>query len=1055
MTEVMYDLVGTDSPNEFIELFNLSQTDTADLSGYSIKDKSSEDALVDSGFGLSIPPQSYAIIFEGDYSLTGGIYADSIPSNAILIKVDDSSIGNGLSTSDSLYLMDSAGAVTDSLGWSDIAPDGFSLEKVRLTFPNAPENWDVSKDSLGTPGNVNSLLPFTIDGKLLSDSLMLTPEVVSSSELVTLSGKVINNGTQTISGEIIISTDQEDLENIDVSNLAELDTVSFETDLGPFASGSHSIIVYFQVSNDEDTTNNSGTVSAGVRYPEGTLTINEFMPQPASGFAEFVEVINQTDDSVNVQNWRIADAVDGSNYLFPSLDLPPKGFAVIAEDSSLVSFVPDSVAYIVPFAGFPTFNNSSDEIRLFDPFETRMDSLSYDSDFGYSSGVSSEKIFPDSGSLSASNWASSIDQNGMTPGYINSLTPRQIDGALLSGLIAYSPYPPNSSDSVIFNIPVRNDGFETISGVVTISQSNIDLGSSSFSNLNTFDTTTVPVSTSAFPSGESIVLISLAVSGDLDSTDNAAADTILVSFPFETVQINEFMALPNNDQAEFIELVIQDSISFNGWAISDNTLSKAYLPDESFESGMYAVIAADSVIATSAPVGAYVFVPDGGFPTLNNSGDAIYIYDLTGTIIDSLIYTSNWPLGSEISTEKIRPEFESADVGNWAASTEIGGMTPGFSNSVTLFETDGGLIQDSISLSPQYPTSSETSTLSIHIINAGVQTISGTVSVEEDDEEIGSASFASISFRDTSQITVSIPALTSGTHPIGITLSIAGDENSTNDTGFDTLLISYPFETVVINEFFSRPDTTQTEFIELFNSNNISLSGWSISDNTKSIKPFSDNTANSEYIVIADNDSLLTAEFPTATIISVPGGFPALNNTADAVYLYDMTGIIIDSILYSEDWPIFETRSTEKLRPEFSSNDSSRWAIAVNDTGMTPGKRNSVYFEELADNGSIFFDPNPFSPDGDGHEDVLYMKYKLPYETAVIKIEIFDVVGRSIAAPYWNMYTSQESILTWDGTKKNGQTARIGIYIVKTTARDGATGALWEDVQTVVLAKPL
>jgi hypothetical protein len=566
----------------------------------------------------------------------------------------------------------------------------------------------------------------------------------------------------------------------------------------------------------------------------------------------------------------------------------------------------------------------------------------------------------------------------------------------------------------------------------------------------------VKIPTLPFPSGESIVSISLVVSGDLDTTDNAAADTVLVSFPFETVQINEFMAMPNNDQAEFIELVIQDSISFNGWAISDNTLSKTYLPDESFESGTYVVIAADSVIANSAPGGSFVFVPDEGFPTLNNSGDAIYLFDLTGTIIDSLIYFSGWPVASEISTEKTHPEFESAEVENWAASTEIGGMTPGSSNSVTLFDTDGGLVQDSISLYPQYPTSSETSTLLIKIVNAGVQTISGTVSVEEDDEEIGSASFSSIAFRDTSLATVAIPALTSGSHPIVITLDIPGDENSTNDTGVDTLLISYPFEIVVINEFFSQPDTTQTEFIELYNTNNISLSGWAISDNSKNAKSIvSTDMANSDYIIIADDDSLLSTIYPSALILSVSGGFPALNNTADAVYLYDMTGFIIDSLVYSEDWPILATRSTEKLRPEFSSNDSSRWAIAVNDTGMTPGRKNSVYFEELADKASIIFEPNPFSPDGDGHEDVLYMKYKLPFETAIIKIEIFDVVGRSIAAPYWNIYTAQESILTWDGRKKNGEPARIGIYIVKTTARDGSSGQLWENVQTVVLAKPL
>ncbi|MBT3216855.1 MAG: lamin tail domain-containing protein [Candidatus Marinimicrobia bacterium] len=1059
MTEIMYDLVGTDSPNEFVELFNLSQTDTADLSGYSIMDKSSEDALVDSGFGISIPPQSYAIIFEGDYSLTNGIYADSIPSNTILIKVDDSSIGNGLSTADSLYLMDSSGIVIDSLGWTDVAPDGFSLEKVRLTFSNAPENWDVSKDSLGTPGKANSVLPFTVDGKLLSDSLTLTPNIVSSSELISLKGKVINNGTQTISGEIIISTDREDLENIDVSNLAELDTVSFETDLGPFSSGNHSITAHFQVSNDEDTTNNLGTVSAGVRYSEGTLTINEFMPAPSSGMAEFVEFIYHGTDSLNLENWRIADATESGNYIFPDLTLNSSEYFVAAEDSSIISFIPDSVLFIVPNSGFPNLNNTTpDQVRIFDPFGTLIDSIRYDSDWGYSSGVSAEKIFPDSSSDNSSNWKTTEHINGMTPGFVNSVTPRNIDGALLEDQISYSPLPPTSTDSINFSIPVLNSGLQNISGTVSITKDDSQIGGGSFSSLAKFDTTIVTVSIEPMNSGKSVVTIELIVSNDLDSTDNLMVDTINVSYPFGTIQINEFMAMPNNNQTEFVEIVAFDSISLYGWGISDNTLNIQFLPAIEIISGEYVVIAADSNIASYAPTGATVVVPTTGFSTLNNSGDAIFIFDATGTVVDSLIYSSAWGIESEISSEKIRPEFESSVIDNWALSTEIGGMTPGYGNSVTLFDTDGGLVQDSNFLYPVYPTANETSILFIKIMNAGVQAIGGSVSVEENDEEIGSQSISSIAFRDTSQIEVSIPELQSGEHPIVITLSISGDENSTNNIGFDTLLISYPFETVFINEFLSQPETTQTEFIELFNANNISLEGWSISDNTNSKKTLSfsgDNGKRAEYIIIADNDSLLMNLYPVGTISSVPDGFPALNNTSDAIFLYDMTGFIIDSLIYSEDWPLFESRSTEKLRPEFSSNDSSRWAIAVNDTGMTPGKQNSVYFEELANAGNIIFEPNPFSPNGDGHDDILYLKYKLPFETAVIKIEIFDVVGRSIATPYWNVYSAQESILKWDGTKNNGQTARIGIYIVKTTARDGSSGQLWEDVQTVVLAKPL
>lgn len=1056
MTEVMYDLVGTDSPNEFIELYNLSPTDSTDLSGWIIKDKLASDALLDSGYGHILPPQSYALIFEGDYSFSDGLYADSIPAGTILLKVDDSSIGNGLSTADSLYLIDSSGTVVDSLGWTDIAPDGFSLEKVRLTYPNTAGNWEPSQDSLGTPGEINSILPLTIDGMLLADSLTATPQTASSNELVTLKGAVVNIGTQTISGEIIISSNGQDMENIDVSTLAELDTSDFETDLGPFSSGSHALAVRFDVSSDQDTSNNSGTVTVGVRFQENIVSINEFMPSPFSGLAEFVELIYHGSDSLNLENWRIADATESGNYTFPAFTIFTNEYVITAGDSSLISFVPDTALYIVPASGFPSLNNSGDEIRLFDPFGTLIDSLSYDSDWGYSSGVSAEKIFTDSSSKHGGNWKTSENINGMTPGFINSVTPKDIDGSILSDQISYAPIPPSPSDSITLSIPVRNSGLQTISGTVSVTKNNSELGMGSFSSLAKFDTSLVSVSIAPLVSGASILSFELAVSGDMDSTDNSATDTVEISFPFGTMQINEFMAQPNNDQTEFVEIVAYDTISLNGWSIADNTLNAQDLPDITVETGDYAVIAADSSIISFTPAGAVILIPTTGFPTLNNSGDAIYIMDLTATVVDSLIYTSDWPVESEKSTEKLRPEFESADVSNWSVSTESNGMTPGAGNSVTLFDTDGALLQDSISNHPQYPKPDETASLDVWIVNAGVNSFDGSISVEESDEELASANFTAVAFRETTSVSISLPELESGSHALVITLDVSGDENPGNDTAVDTILVSYSFGTVVINEFFSRPDSTQTEFIELYSIQNLDFTNWAFSDNSKSPKKIkSVQVTADEYFVVADEDSLIQTQAPSSVVLSVLDGFPALNNTADAIFLFDMTGFVVDSLIYSENWPIMETRSTEKLRPEFSSNDSSRWGVSVNDSGMTPGYKNSVYFEELPRAGTIVFEPNPFSPDGDSHEDLLYIKYKLPYETAIIKIEIFDVTGRSIATPYWNVYAAQEGIFSWDGKRKNGITARIGIYIVKTTARDAVSGNLWEDVQTVVLAKQL
>jgi len=65
-SEVMFS--PTSGNNEFIEVYNLSSTQAVDLNGFSIKYYSSNaDQIVDAGFGTTILPNSYAIVFENDY----------------------------------------------------------------------------------------------------------------------------------------------------------------------------------------------------------------------------------------------------------------------------------------------------------------------------------------------------------------------------------------------------------------------------------------------------------------------------------------------------------------------------------------------------------------------------------------------------------------------------------------------------------------------------------------------------------------------------------------------------------------------------------------------------------------------------------------------------------------------------------------------------------------------------------------------------------------------------------------------------------------------------
>jgi hypothetical protein len=419
-SEIMFDLEGSDSPNEFVEVYN-SGTDSVDLSFWQISDKFSTDELVDGGMGTIILPDRYALIMEGDYDEAAGIYLNLIPDSVLIVRVDDSSIGNGLSASDSLFLSDSTGVVSDSLGWSDISASGFSYERKRLDHSNTVANWATSLDSLGTPGFLNSVTPPPVDAALIASSIIHSPENPTLSDVVTLTVTIFNEGTETISGVMEVTETSDLLGSSSFTDLSDSDTTDIAISIGTFSSGQHLLTVSLLVNGDADTTDNFAVYSLTVQYTEKVLTLNEIYYAPDAGIAEFIELAVLSSDQLDLTGWHFSDSDTSNLRYLPGETVSAGDLIVISNDSSLLPHLPLNGILLVSPDGFPTLNNSGDDIFLFDPAGTVNDSISFSDDWGGGDGRSLEKLNPQLDSPDPDNWGTCTAVEKMSPGSDNSI----------------------------------------------------------------------------------------------------------------------------------------------------------------------------------------------------------------------------------------------------------------------------------------------------------------------------------------------------------------------------------------------------------------------------------------------------------------------------------------------------------------------------------------------------------------------------------------------------------------------------------------------------------
>jgi Lamin Tail Domain/FlgD Ig-like domain/CARDB len=993
--------------NEFIEIYNTSSSNTIDLDSFKIiYSTSNPDIIIGTNEGTLLPPESFAVVLEGDYTFGSGIYDGIIPPEALVLKISDNAFGTtGMAnTSDRpIWLLNSANDTLETYTYSANNNQTFSDEKINLIKDNSSSNWANSLVQNGTPGFQNSVTPVQFD--LALSSLTFSPALLFEGDDVTITTKVQNLGSDIASNYSIEIYNDTNFDSVadpgelifsqNYFNLDSGDSISVNTVMNSLSAGNYQIIAKAVFALDENLSNNNKIKSFVVNPPGNNyndIVIDEIMYAPSTGEPEWVELFNRSASPINLKHWTISDNSTSVEIASSDILIPSEDYIVLTKDSSILNFY--DVGSEIVKVNIPPLNNTGDAVVIKDTLGVIIDSVLYSPDWGGNSGGKSlERISPDQNSNDETNWGTSVNPFKATPGRINSLTQKDFD--LVADDISFNPQYPLSGDNISVSARIKNAGLnsaaysiqlfedtnlDSIPDVLleTLTGVNLTAGDSS---LNTFSYFIQNIQSKR---GFEINVI---YSSDEDTTNNRFYKTIEPGFPPNSIVVNEIMYTPAGGEPEWIELYNKSGveINLNGWSISDVfttpttvTINEDYL----FQPHSYLVISRSQNIYDF-----HRFIPSDvivlSIPSLNNDVDGVVLKDNRGLAIDSVLYSSQWGGTNGYSLERISIDAESNLSANWNSSIDIEQSTPGRINSITPKQFDISVAE--MNFNPRFPVPGEDVFITTKIKNNGssaannfsVEFYIDTDSNQVVDQLLSSQTNLSLNSGDSVSITSSNAIQNLNSKILAaVRVIYSDDEDTLNNYVEKSVEPGFAQNIVLINEVMYNPAEGEPEWIELVNVSNeeINLKNWSVSDvlstPTKNFISTNDLLLEpDEYLIIAKDTSFFNIH-PNVTAKTKFVNFGSLGNSADGVIIYDFRDGIIDSLFYRSSWGGKKGYSLERISFEEATNDSTNWTTSLSTFGSTPGEPNSIGNVLPGKRNDLVINEIMFDPETDNSEFV-------------------------------------------------------------------------------------
>ena len=998
-------------PNEFIELYNYSETESININGFKIKYYTSNpDVITDAGEGTILPPKSFAIILEGDYPFGSGIYDGLIPPEALVVKISDNAFGtSGMANTENrpIWILSAANDTLEAYIYSANNPQARSDEKKIMIKDSSQNNWANSLVVNGTPGFTNSVTPVQFDLQLAS--LTFQPSNPAEGDDVTVLLKVKNIGTNaadiftieifndanfdsTADPSEIIFTQQ-------YNNLASGDSSTASTVLSSLPSGNYQIIAKVIFAPDEKPENNQLVKSFAV-FPPGAVyndvVVNEIMYAPSTGEPEWVELYNRTSFPINLRKWKFSDAATTVTIISSDKFIPPNGYIVLTRDSSILNFY--NVQSEIIQLNLPALNNTGDAVTVKDSIGSKIDSLYYYSDWGGNiNGKSLERVSVNRFSLDPTNWGTSISLFKATPGFINSLTEKDYD--ITVDNILFNPKFPIEEDTISISSKIKNLGNNSANFLLELYEDN-NLDSIPDVLLESLQSLFLPANDSGVFNFNYLIqniqtklgfVVNAIFTSDQDTTNNKLYKTIEPGLPAKSIVINEVMFTPFGGEPEWIELFNRTNIAVNlkGWKINDVFSTPATVTinqDVFIEPNSFLILSRSSAIYDfhrfiSSPVLVL------SLPTLNNDVDGVILKDNRGQQMDSVLYSNQWGGTNGYSLERLSVNASSNLASNWGSSVDIEQSTPGRINSLTTKQSD--LSVAGMNFNPRFPVEGDDVFVSAFIRNNGssdannfnVEFYIDTDSNNVLDLLLSINAGLNLDAGDSVNVTSTSPIQNISSKILAaVRIVYSPDEDTLNNYFEKSVEPGFPEGIVLINEVMYNTETNKPEWIELVNvsGDSINIWSWSVSDVlTTPIKAFITNSdvyiKPNEYFVITKDTSSFNLAHPGVTAKVFNSNFGTLGNTSDGVIIYDFRNGIIDSLFYQSSWGGGRGLSLERISLEAVTNESTNWTTSLDPSGSTPGKPNSILNVPDYERNDLVINEIMYDPGSDNSEFIEFL----------------------------------------------------------------------------------